>query len=355
MSTIASAHGVLPAHQSAQAEITAMVGEVLLGGTGVNIGLLERVHASSRVATRHFALPLESYADLGGFTAANDVFIDVGLDLAREAVLGALAKAGLEPSDVDHVTSVSVTGVAAPSLDARLVPLIGLRPDVKRVPVFGLGCVAGAAGVARVHDYLLGHPDDVAVLVSVELCSLTLQKDDTSTANLVASGLFGDGAAAVVMVGERRAAAMGLTGPQVLDSRSRMYPDTERVMGWEIGSGGFTIVLSAEVPDVVRRHLRADVDAFLADHGTRIADVARLVAHPGGPKVLEAMAAALERPDADLGVTWDLLSEHGNLSSASVLHVLQRTMERHAGEPDDLGLMLAMGPGFCLEQVLLRW
>lgn len=355
MSTIASAHGVVPAHQSAQADITAMVREVLLGGSGVNRALLERVHGSSHVATRHFALPLEAYAGLTGFTEANDVFIDVGLDLARQAVLGALEKAGLEPADVDHVVSVSVTGVAAPSLDARLVPLVGLRPDVKRVPVFGLGCVAGAAGVARVHDYLLGHPDDVALLVSVELCSLTLQKDDTSTANLVASGLFGDGAAAVVMVGERRARELGLPGPRVEATRSRMYPDTERVMGWEIGTGGFTIVLSAEVPDVVAANLRGDVDAFLADHGTAVADVARIVAHPGGPKVLQAMAAALERPDVDFGVTWDLLSEHGNLSSASVLHVLQRTMEQHPGGPGDTGLMLAMGPGFCLEQVLLRW
>ncbi len=355
MSTIAAVSGVLPANRYPQAEITATIGEVVLGRHADRRALLDRVHASAKVDTRHLALPLQEYRDLSGFTAANDAFIAVGLDLARQAVSQALERAGLQACDVDQITSVSVTGVAAPSLDARLVPLLGLRPDVKRVPIFGLGCVAGAAGVARVHDYLLGHPDEVAVLVSVELCSLTLQADDTSTANLVASGLFGDGAAAVVMVGERRARRLGLTGPQVVDTRSRFYPDTEGVMGWDIGSGGFKIVLSPTVPDVVEKYLRDDVDAFLAEHGTDVAQVARIVAHPGGPKVLQAMARALERPDADFGYTWQLLAEEGNLSSASVLHVLERTLERHPGAAGDTGLLMAMGPGFCAELVLLRW
>ncbi|HMM96777.1 3-oxoacyl-[acyl-carrier-protein] synthase III C-terminal domain-containing protein [Phycicoccus sp.] len=355
MSVIASAHGVVPEQCVTQAEVTAALGDLVLRDAPQRRALLERVHASAHVTTRHLALPLDAYAGLNGFTEANDVFIDVGTRLAERAVRGALDAAGLAPADVDQVTSVSVTGIAAPSLDARLVPLLGLRPDVKRVPVFGLGCVAGAAGVARVHDYLLGHPDDVAVLLSVELCSLTLQRGDSSPAALVASGLFGDGAAAVVMVGAERARALGLDGPRVEATRSRLYPDTERVMGWDIGTGGFSIVLSAEVPAVVEQYLRADVDAFLADHGTALADVARVVAHPGGPKVLRAMERALERPEADFAVTWDLLAEQGNLSSASVLHVLERTMAEHPGAPGEAGLMLAMGPGFCLEQVLLRW
>ncbi len=318
-------------------------------------GLLERFHAAAGVRTRHLALPLEAYPALEGFTAANEAFVGLAVELGARAVGDALDAAGLAATDVDLIMSVTVTGVAAPSIDARLVSVLGLREDVKRVPVFGLGCVAGSAGVARLHDYLAGHPDEVAVLVSVELCSLTVQRDDASTANLVASGLFGDGAAAVVLVGERRAAAAGIDGPQVVASRSRMYPDTERVMGWDVGGSGFRVVLAASVADVVAEHLGRDVKGFLADHGVEQAEVGHWVAHPGGPKVLEAMQTALQLPDGALDVTWRSLAAVGNLSSASVLHVLADTMRAAPDRTRAPAVMLAMGPGFCAELVLLRW
>lgn len=318
-------------------------------------GLLRRLHDATGVRTRHLALPLERYGDLGGFGPANDVFISVGLDLAERAVREALGSAGLQPHDVDIVLATSVTGVAAPSLDARLVGRLGLRPDVKRLPVFGLGCVAGAAGVARLHDHLVGHPDDVAVLVSVELCSLTVQHDDASTANLVASGLFGDGAAAVVLVGERRARALAAPGPDVVATRSRFYPDTERVMGWDVGGSGFRVVLAASVADVVERHLGDDVRDFLEERDLKTCDMARWVAHPGGPKVLQAMQRSLDLPEGALDITWRSLAEVGNLSSASVLHVLAGTLAEPAPAEASYGLLLAMGPGFCAELVLLHW
>jgi alkylresorcinol/alkylpyrone synthase len=280
--------------------------------------------------------------------------IDVGLQLARRAATDALDAARLHPEDVDCIIAVSVTGIAVPSLEARLVPLVGFRPDVKRLPLFGLGCVAGAAGVARAHDYLIGHPDEVVLLLSTELCSLTLQHDDDSMANLVASALFGDGAAAVVMLGEQRARRTGLPGPRVLRTVSRLYPGTEDAMGWDVGGGGFRVVLSPEVPGIVREHLREDTEKFLADDGLTVNDIGRLVAHPGGPKVLTAMAESLGRPDSDFAVTWDRLAQTGNLSSASVLHVLQGTMEQRP-EPGETGLLVAMGPGFCSELILLSW
>jgi alkylresorcinol/alkylpyrone synthase len=226
-----------------------------------------------------------------------------------------------------------------------------LPPRVKRVPIFGLGCVAGTAGVARAADYVRAFPDHVAVLLSVELCSLTLQRQDLSIPNLIASGLFGDGAAAAVVVGNGHKAA----GPEILDSRSIFYPDSENVMGWDISEEGFRIVLSSDVPEVVRRHLRHDVDAFLDDHGLVRDDVSVWISHPGGPKVLEAMQEALELPAEALESAWRSLREVGNLSSTSVLLVLQDTMEHRAPEPGSYGLMLAMGPGFCSELVLLRW
>src|SRR3954467_8356100 len=230
MSAVAAVRAVLPGHVLRQEDITAQLGDVVLGRhaeRSEKVALLRRLHQAAGVRTRHLVLPLDQYADLGGFGASNDVFIKQGVRLGERAVRGALDAAGLGPADVDLFLTTSVTGVAAPSLDARLVGPLGLRHDVKRTPISGLGCVAGAAGIARLHDYLEGHPDEVAVLLSVELCSLTFQRDDRSTANLVASGLFGDGAAAVVLVGERRArklaAAGTLAGPRVVDSRSSFY------------------------------------------------------------------------------------------------------------------------------------
>jgi alkylresorcinol/alkylpyrone synthase len=189
----------------------------------------------------------------------------------------------------------------------------------------------------------------------VELCSLTLQHGDDSTANLVSSGLFGDGAAAVVMVGEDRAARTGITGPEVVGTSSRLYPDTEGMLGWDVGGTGFRIVLSASLSDVVERHLGEDVAALLAAHGLTRDDVDTWVAHTGGPRVLEAVGRTLGLDRADLGLSWRSLDRVGNLSSAAVLHVLADTLEAATAPPGGTGVLFAMGPGVCAELVLLRW
>jgi alkylresorcinol/alkylpyrone synthase len=312
---------------------------------------LERLHKNVLVGGRHLALPIEEYAGLDTWGKANNAWIRVAQEVGGEAVLDALRKAGLEPDDVDTIFFVSVTGIATPSIEARLINRIGLPTRIKRVPIFGLGCVAGAAGIARAADYVRAFPDHVAVLLSVELCSLTLQAEDLSIPNLIASGLFGDGAAAVAVVGEHRTEP----GPRVLATRSIFYPDSERVMGWDISESGFQIVLSAGVPQVVRDFVRQDVDSFLADHGLTRSDIASWVCHPGGPKVLEAMQETLELPEGALDVTWNSLQTVGNLSSTSVLLVLADTMEQHRPAPGSYGIVMAMGPGFCSELVLLQW
>lgn len=351
MTHLAAVGTTLPPHRYAQAELTAMFAD-LIGAEGGDLAMLERLHANAGVSHRHLALPLEAYAALADFGQANDEFIRVGVDLGAEAVLRALKTANLGVDEVDVIMSTTVTGLAVPSLEARVGARIGLRDDVKRVPLVGLGCVAGAAGIARANDYLLGHPDEVVVLMAVELCSLTVQRSDTSVANLVASGLFADGAAAVVLVGANRSGETAL--PEVLASRSRMYAGTERAMGWDVGGTGLRIVLGVEVPALVREYVREDVRSFLASEGLTLDDIGWWVAHPGGPKVLDAMAEALQVEREALGVTWRSLDRIGNLSSVSVLHVLDDTLSERPPAPGSHGVLLAMGPGFCLEMVLLR-
>lgn len=365
MSRVVAVEAVLPAHVYAQEAITEVVGP-LVAPDPARGAVLRRLHASAGVRHRHLVLPIEEYAGLHSLGATNAVFVREGALLAEQASRRALAAAGLEPRDVDHVFATSVTGVAAPSLDVLLAERLGLRGEVRRTPSFGLGCAGGAGGLARVHDHLRGRPGDVSLLVSVELCSLTLQHGDDSTANMVASGLFGDGAAAAVVVGalhplarSARAATGGAEGPRrrtarVVDTRSRLYPGTTAALGWEVRDTGFAIVLSAGLPDLLRAHLPADVKELLAEHGVTPSEVPTWVVHAGGPRVIDAVRDAIGLPEDAVRESRASLAAAGNLSSASVLDVLARTLAHSAAPPGSLAVLMAFGPGVSCELVLLR-
>lgn len=366
MSCVVAVEPVLPEHVYTQEEITDVVGP-LVAPDPARTAVLRRLHASAGVDHRHLALPLEEYAGLHSLGATNAVFIREAALLAERACRQVLAAAGLRPEDVDHVFATSVTGVAAPSLDVLLSERLGLRSDVRRTPSFGLGCAGGAAGLARVHDHLLGRPGDVSLLVAVELCSLTLQHGDDSTANMVASGLFGDGAAAAVVVGEMHplagptaagggAGRAGLAGRRatVVDTRSRLYPGTTEALGWEVRDTGFAIVLSAGLPDLLRAHLLADVKGLLAEHGLSPGEIPTWVVHAGGPRVIDAVRDALGLPEAAVRESRESLACAGNLSSASVLDVLARTLAHTEAPPGSPVVLMAFGPGVSCELVLLK-
>lgn len=351
---IISVGRALPANRHTQAEVLASLGAVW-GDEPRMLARLSTLHANTGVRTRHFALPIEAYTEERTFGETNRLWLESALELGERAVLDALARAGLGAADIDLLMATTITGIACPSLDARLMNRLPFRTDCKRVPIFGLGCVAGAAGIARAADYLRAFPDQAVLLLSVELCSLTFARHDRSMAQMVASGLFGDGAAAVVLVGEERARRLGLAGPRVEATRSVFYPGTEDIMGWEIGEKGFRVLLSARVPELARERLAPDIQGFLADQGVEKDEIARWIAHPGGPKVLSALQEVLElAPDA-LAVSWDVLGRVGNISSASVLMILREVLDGAPPPAGSAGLLFAMGPAFCSELVLLRW
>lgn len=321
------------------------------------------------VRERHLALPIERYATLRGFQAKSRAWTDVARKLGERAIRGVLDEAELAPTDIAMLMTTTVTGIAVPSLDARLMNVIPFAADLKRVPLFGLGCLGGAAGLARASEYLLAFPEHAAILLSVELCSLTFQREDVSVANLISMGLFGDGAAAILLLGAKHPRALtraannvgakpnvnGTTSPRVLSSRSIFFPNTERIMGWDIVDDGFKIVLSSDVPKIVEQFVPDAVDTFLADHQLCRGDIKSWVMHPGGPKVIDALEKSLELPPDALRPTREGLARFGNLSSASVLGLLDEYRRERAPAPGSHGLLMAMGPAFCAELVLLQW
>ena len=319
-----------------------------------NPALLERFHHRVGVDGRYFALPLEEYAELVRFGQFNAAWLRVAEELGEQAIDTALDQAGLTKQQIGALLTVTVTGVVSPSLDAHLCNRMGLPGDVRRTPIFGLGCVAGASGIAQAVDYVRAYPDKIAVLLSVELCSLTWQRKDLSIANMISTGLFGDGAAAVIVAGDQVKLPKA-AGPTVIATASSFYPNTEDAMGWDIGEEGFRIVLSPEVPAIIRKHLPADLENFLAANGVKREQIASWVLHTGGPKVLEAMADAAGVTREECRLSWDSLRKVGNLSSASVLFVLEDTMRERRPAPGSYGILAAMGPGFCAQLVLLRW
>ncbi len=365
MPSIAAAHTALPLHQYSQDDLIAAFRE-LWATKYFNVDRIEKFHRNVMVGTRSLALPLEQYRTLSGFAESNEAYLEAAMEIVERMVGEVLRETGVNPSEIQLMISTSVTGIAVPSLDARLMNRIPFSPAVRRLPLFGLGCMGGAAGISRASDYLQGHPKHSALFFSVELCSLTLQREDLSVANIVSSGLFGDGAAAVLLLGDQSplrervhpglviAGRPTLRAPRIIDNRSCFFPGTERVMGWDMKDTGFQVVLDPGVPEFARENIRPGLEAFLKDHSLTIDDIDVWIAHPGGPKVISGMEEGLGLPEGTLRLSVESLQKYGNLSSASVLFILKEALAQNP-PAGSLGVLLAMGPAFAAEYSLLQW
>ncbi|WP_300302365.1 3-oxoacyl-[acyl-carrier-protein] synthase III C-terminal domain-containing protein [Ferrovibrio sp.] len=304
------------------------------------------VYRNAEIERRHSCVPIDWYADSHSFAERNGLFLDHATALLAEAARKALDQAGLKPSDIDTLITVCSSGIATPSLDARVMQHLGFRSDVQRLPIFGLGCAGGVLGLTRAAALARAEPASRVLLLAVELCGLTFRQQDRSKSNIIATALFGDGAAAAIISCRPEHSA----GPALGAAAEHTWPNSLGVMGWDVLDDGLKVVFSGNIPDLVRNDLRPVVDTFLSRQGLTLDDIAGYVCHPGGAKVLDALEACFELPPRAMREARDVLRRHGNMSSVTVLFVLQETLNSGASGRH---LLTALGPGFTAAMLLM--
>jgi len=315
-----------------------------------DINRLLPLFENAGIETRYFSASPDWFAAPHTLAEKNLMYIESATALAAGAARQLLDEADLRPEQIDYVIYVNTTGLATPSIDARLINVLGLRPDVRRTPIWGLGCAGGAAGLAHAYHHALGHPDQRILVVAAELCGLTFLADDFSRSNLVATALFGEGAAAALVTGD----ALQSSGLEILGTKSRFYPDSLDVMGWSVVASGLQVVFAQRIPAIVEANAAEDFVAFLAGHGLKLKDIDRFLIHPGGTKVIEAYESALNLTNGHMDLAREVLRDYGNMSSVTVLFVLERYIRQYGFDRGGHGLISALGPGFCSESLLVR-
>lgn len=325
-----------------------------------DIDRLLNVFHNGEIESRNFAKDLQWYKHDHSFAEKNDAFIEIAVDLCIESIDACLHSPSLDEtisySEIDAIFTICTSGLSTPSLEARIMNILPFSKNTKRIPIWGLGCAGGASGLSRAFEYCKAFPHAKVLVVAVELCSLTFQKDDLSKSNLIGTSLFADGAAAALICGDEtnfnQYTSKAL--PAVLDTQSTLMDDSLDVMGWDIKDNGLYVVFSKSIPSLVEKWLEPNVTEFLQNHGLTSSDIEHFIAHPGGKKVINAYEKALGLAPEKTAASLEVLREHGNMSSATVLYVLQKFMNQpiHAGE---YGMITALGPGFSSELLLVRW
>ena len=350
MPRLLGVHTAVPPYRTNQAEAASFARKHF----GPQVHDFERllpVFENTGIDTRYFSAPLEWIGDGHSPAEKNELYIRSATDLSVQATKELLELHDLRPSDIDYIIYVNTTGLATPSIDARIINRLGFRSNIRRTPIWGLGCAGGAAGLAHAYHHALGHPNERVLVVACELCGLTFMPDDYSKSNVVAAALFGEGAAAALVGGD----GVGAEGVDILGSNSRFYPDSLDVMGWNVVTKGLQVVFAQRIPDIVAANAREDFEAFLDKHDLTLADIAAYIFHPGGTKVINAYRTALGLQNGELSVALDILREYGNMSSVSVLFVLERFLASVQPAVGEYGLLSALGPGFCSESLLLKF
>jgi alkylresorcinol/alkylpyrone synthase len=349
MPKIAAIRHALPGNHYTQTEIAAAVAELFAGQLD-DPRRLPDIFRNARISQRHLVMPLDWYRTSCSAGERNRLYLERGVELLVRAGRDCLAAVDWPLQLVDQVICVSTTGHATPSLDARLINQLGLRPDTARLPIWGLGCAAGAAGLARAFDYCSAYPNQVVLLTALECCSLTFIREDLTAKNLIGTALFGDGAAAALVIGD----GIELAGPALRARGSYLFPDSYDIMGWKFVDDGMELVLSPELPELIRRELPQLVKAFLRKQGVALEEIRHHLAHPGGAKVVDAYLAGLGLPEEALKLSSQVLNQVGNLSSVTILLVLEKWLAQETSARKGKGLVSAFGPGFSAELLLVE-
>jgi alkylresorcinol/alkylpyrone synthase len=361
MPTIISIAEAVPPYEIKQDRVSEFAKE-LFSDSFKDIDRLLRAFQNGQIEKRHFVKNLEWFKMDRSFEEKNNIYIESAVSLGKEAIEKCLRnrhflRTEIPYDEIDAFFFISTTGIATPSIDARIMNQLPFHPHVKRIPIWGLGCAGGASGLSRAFEYCLAYPDAKVLILSVELCSLTFQRNDLSKSNLIGTSLFADGVACALMVGdgvEINGIRNKIAVPEIIATQSTLMPDSLEVMGWEIKNEGLFVVFSRDIPQIIEKWLKPNVSSFLEGCHMDLGDIDYFIAHPGGKKVLDAYVTSLGISPTMNDVSLDVLKNFGNMSSATILYVLKRFMEKNV-MPGSYGLATALGPGFSSELLLLRW
>lgn len=353
--SVSTVNPPFPINQNDALELTRM----LFQNKFKNIERLLNVFHNGEIENRHLSMPLEWFKHEHDFEERNHVYTEHAVHFGVQAIEQCLdnqmnLERTIHPSEIDAIFYISSSGIATPSIEARIMNRLPFRPDTKRIPIWGLGCAGGAAGLSRAYEYCLAYPTANVLVLSVELCSLTFQKDDYSKSNLVGASLFADGIACALLSGSQSTIQPKKLRPKIIGTASQFMPNSEDVMGWEVKNNGLHVIFSKSIPAIITKWLGPFVHDFLHEHALKTDDIEHFIAHPGGKKVLLAYEEALNFTEMKTNHSREILRNHGNMSSPTILYVLKRFMEDKPKQ-NDLGLMAALGPGFCGELLLLQW
>jgi alkylresorcinol/alkylpyrone synthase len=361
MPKIISVAEAIPPYQITQNE-TMQFARELFSNSFKDIERLLMAFQNGQIEKRHFVKGMDWFRQDHSFQEKNDTYIEQAVRLGKDAIEACLHSPLYltEPvsyTEIDAIFTISTTGLATPSIDARIMNLLPFRDDLKRIPIWGLGCAGGASGLSRAFEYCLAYPKAKVLVLSIELCSLTFQKNDHSKSNLIGTSLFADGVACSLLCGDEvpiEKLSKKETVPRIVATQSTTMQDSIDVMGWEVKNEGLFVVFSKSIPTLIEKWLKPNVDQFLTKHHLSPSNLKHFVAHPGGIKVLEAYLNALEFKEDMIKHSHQILKEYGNMSSATVFYVLDRFMQESI-PVNDHGLIAALGPGFSSELLIVRW